>query len=1270
MSSDDEEPAVLSAEFERLCRAFDSAVSAAGDGVAGGLSDVIEVADRLARYLDAPEDASSLAYVRFVCGVALMDRFDGQDAESTAGEPDDRDAAIAALRDARALLDTEETDDAEKAEVCLWLGLGLAHRLLQQPVGASPEVDEAIGALDAGLAGAEPEDDVALTARFRLGMLLAFRFLTAGGVDADFDRATGMLTPVSDDPGAGPDARDAAHVILAQLSICQDVPVEFRKGPAITDEMVEHVRGGGLGYHSAEAGQTALRHLDAVSGGEALAEPIAMLRLAAQHADGTDPATMGADKVGDLVSLLGMVERESERDSPDSGVFTTMRVAAEARLGELEGTSASTGPAIDDLLGALDRIGDHPLKALTRDLLGAVISTPSGGVVVRGDLTAQITRLERALEELDDHPARIRTVCALTITAIQQAFTTKRIDSVVRIQELLEATHLANADRATEHAIVGMMTGWVEGLRGVFRNDRHLTSSAIARIQDASTGLPEGHELHKLVGPNIAALLAQRYNIDRVLDDLTATEGFSKAGAQSATGDKVGDLAVWQSRLTGVLAKLGRPGPHTRESLDAVSAELAEVLPLIPPEQYEVYDWGRLRPMMDIIRSTHAGPVPGFPTSGPELRHFLDSVDDVLAMDRPDLLGANPEAAMLMLGAGIAARDTKRIDRAIAVLAAELAKPSDLLNERFLLLNSLGFAFRSRHAITLQPRDLDNALLRYEECIQLTLDEPGLSDTAGVYYQLGETYYMRNDRNRRDLTRAATAGLDGLRARMRDVLIQADASDALAMSLQADGEACAVAHWCLEGGDIDAALRALELGRAMVLHAATSEVDAPALLRAGGHDDLADRWAARSASPHTSGDDASAALVPDTLRNDVLRAVEGTETEQRLLSPPSISDITEALETAGAEALVYLVPKYQLSKGFAMVVTAGGGIRTHPLPQLVDGDGGPVKLFEDAQAELQRFADLDDSSGKVALNRWRRTFGTVSEWAWSVMEPVLAASRPAGRDVPRIVLAPVGSLGSVPWHAAGRRVRGGLRYACQDAVITYAASARQFVDASRRGRREWPEAPAIGAGALDLLWSRREVKELQYHYPGSDIGHGRAPTADAIRACLPRAGSPGASMLHLSSHAERADPPLDSHFKLTGGVRLSLREILEQAARRPPTAPGSLVVLSACVSDLTGSSHDEALTLATAFLAGGAAGVVGTRWPVNDRATALFMVMFHHYLNSGYPDPAIALRATQTWMLDPRRELPKRITGLLAGEEKRPGLETPDAWAAFTYQGL
>ena len=127
--------------------------------------------------------------------------------------------------------------------------------------------------------------------------------------------------------------------------------------------------------------------------------------------------------------------------------------------------------------------------------------------------------------------------------------------------------------------------------------------------------------------------------------------------------------------------------------------------------------------------------------------------------------------------------------------------------------------------------------------------------------------------------------------------------------------------------------------------------------------------------------------------------------------------------------------------------------------------------------------------------------------------------------------------------------------------------------------------------------------------------------------------------------------------------------MLEQARERPPDADGGLVVLAACETDLTGGAHDEALTLATAFLATGSAGVVGTQWPVDDAPTALFMVMFHHYLNGDYPDPATALRATQQWMLNKQRQLPEGIGKRLADEQHRPDLSEVVNWAAFTYHG-
>jgi CHAT domain-containing protein len=274
------------------------------------------------------------------------------------------------------------------------------------------------------------------------------------------------------------------------------------------------------------------------------------------------------------------------------------------------------------------------------------------------------------------------------------------------------------------------------------------------------------------------------------------------------------------------------------------------------------------------------------------------------------------------------------------------------------------------------------------------------------------------------------------------------------------------------------------------------------------------------------------------------------------------------------------------------------------------------------------------------------------------------------------VLVPAGDLGLVPWHAARRIVAAGQRrYACQDAIISYAASARQFVDACRHPHRPWNSAPALvrvkGSG---LYFASREIVEIhRRHYPEGTLLGGRdrrsAATRTAVGALLPGPAAAGASLLHLGCHAESAPRPVAARLLLEGEESLSMRDVLRQARDRPRDPPGGLVVLAACGSDLTSRHHDESLTLATSFLAAGAVGAVGTRWPVDDEATWIFMTMFHHYLNSGYDDPATALRAVQMWMLDPERPLPEHLSATAADLIGTTDLTRASAWAAFTYQG-
>jgi hypothetical protein len=285
--------------------------------------------------------------------------------------------------------------------------------------------------------------------------------------------------------------------------------------------------------------------------------------------------------------------------------------------------------------------------------------------------------------------------------------------------------------------------------------------------------------------------------------------------------------------------------------------------------------------------------------------------------------------------------------------------------------------------------------------------------------------------------------------------------------------------------------------------------------------------------------------------------------------------------------------------------------------------------------------------------------------------------------VPRLVLVPIGWLSQVPWHAACHRdADGTYRHACQQAAFSYAASGRQLIDIARRPARALQDNPVIvGNPCGNLRFAGREAQAIRERcYPnGRYLGSVGVPpevqtdgegSPTEVLELLPTASTAGASMLHLACHAwTSATTPGQSHLELAQDGKLPVEAILRRAYGRPVTAPGGLVALAACGSDLTTSGLDEALTLATAFLAAGAVTVVGTRWPIQDEPAALMMFMFHHYLTQDGLPPRDALRAAQLWMLNPHRTAPQQMPPNLAARAQRPTLAEPFIWAAATHQG-
>ncbi|MFC9244720.1 CHAT domain-containing protein [Streptomyces sp. NPDC057136] len=616
---------------------------------------------------------------------------------------------------------------------------------------------------------------------------------------------------------------------------------------------------------------------------------------------------------------------------------------------------------------------------------------------------------------------------------------------------------------------------------------------------------------------------------------------------------------------------------------------------------------------------------------------------------------------------------------------------------------------------------LDEAIAELTRARALLAQGRGRTQSADVLTKLAEAHVMRAARggpsapdDRRKSVEIFRAALGELAA---DVLLQTGADHGLSAALNASVLSRRLAYIAFLVGRPADAVADLERGRALVLQATTATRGIPALLEAAGHPALARQWRSqvparplRPTAPDRSGGagtpDASepggSSPIPSGLRRKVLAALgvkrgapEGSGT-QRLVGAADPAELSAGLTAAGADALVYLVAGMGRVgfPGRALILRPGADPVTVDLPELLYPGSPPLDHYLDVAAERSR-ALTDPALGPAELDarerRWTDALGTLCDWAWdAVLAPVLATVRPEPADRPqRIVLVPCGPLGVVPWHAA--RSRGtdehGHRYACQEAVISYAPSGAQFLAASARRRMPFAAGPQVLVAdpELTLPWAEVEVEALRSGCYGQALRYGEFLSADGERdaegtpedllAVLPGGGTP-ASVVHLSCHAVAAPRPTDSELRLAAqpgagpdSGRLAVADVLDACADRERDAAGPLVVLSACETDLSTGHHDEALTLATALVTGGAADVVGSRWAVRDGPTSVMMAVFHHHLTARGLAPPDALRAAQLWMLDPHREPPPTLDGPLRAEAVRPDLHHLHHWAAFTHQG-
>jgi CHAT domain len=619
--------------------------------------------------------------------------------------------------------------------------------------------------------------------------------------------------------------------------------------------------------------------------------------------------------------------------------------------------------------------------------------------------------------------------------------------------------------------------------------------------------------------------------------------------------------------------------------------------------------------------------------------------------------------------------------------------------------------------------DLDQAVTSLVEAWGGMHSSPGDPLTPVLLRALAQAYRAYGPGDPANRRKAREVARSVLTAHREAVMLQAGTKHGFEAARLSEADMLRLVRWCTGDRQWAAAVEALELGRGLVLHAATAAAGVPALLREAGRDDLAQRW---SRSRLAAEEDSGLLTVPDDLRRVVLETLEGSFAERALLSPPTVREVAAALRRVGADVLVHLVPGTEWTSGHALIVAEaddGARIEHIALPMLHGAPGRELDryaraleaLHEAARTKPPRPDPAAPAAGKEryaaavraqeeADAAWERALGALCEWAGdAALRDVLrrVGERIPGR-APRLVLAPAGALGLVPWHAARVSAPGApVRRACQEAVISSCSTAGQLVETSAR------RTPAPGGaqvmvvdpqGSATMHHEARAIRAAFYPqslvvgdlhwWEDEEMGDGPwtgpAPvpaTARRLLPLLPGRGDASAALLIANCHGSVGATPVDSRLLLdpAGGHAVTVEELLAGAHGREAGSPGGLVVLVDCSSDLTLDHYDESLTLATAFLSAGAAGVVGARWLVDDEGrTTVFMYMFHHFLNGrsapAVPEaagsPADALRAAQNWMLDPGRELPAalRDDAFASDRADRP-FSALRIWAGFAHHG-
>jgi CHAT domain-containing protein/tetratricopeptide (TPR) repeat protein len=272
---------------------------------------------------------------------------------------------------------------------------------------------------------------------------------------------------------------------------------------------------------------------------------------------------------------------------------------------------------------------------------------------------------------------------------------------------------------------------------------------------------------------------------------------------------------------------------------------------------------------------------------------------------------------------------------------------------------------------------------------------------------------------------------------------------------------------------------------------------------------------------------------------------------------------------------------------------------------------------------------LPDAEFERRWPEWLAAIDGLGQQLWTLLGGRLdAALKQAGVEPgARLVWLPSGGLGILPLGLA--QDPAGKRRLADTYEIVYAPSLEALASAQKRIAAAAPATLAAVVNPTgDLEDTEKEGQLVASHFPARarTVLEGAAATPEAVLAALK-----GRSYWHFASHGSFSwEDARQSALIMHAMAPLSVGRLLEAEGLGRPR----LVVLSACETGLydINRSPDEFIGLPGTFTALGAAGVLGTLWPVSDTATALLIAKFYElHMDGGLPPPT-ALRRAQLWL--------------------------------------